>query len=117
MDRNQDVRMTCGDDRTISIAIANQGGVELAGATGRWIMARSAMDGPPLLDKAVAISTDDPPQGYAATMQVPIDSSDTAALAPGWYHHEAGLVLQSGARMLVASGTLRLDPTGTPSPE
>ena len=117
MDRNQNVRMNAGEDRVISIAIANPAATELAGAMGRWVMARSAMDGPPLLDKAVAIVTDAPPEGYAATMQVPIDSSDTAALAPGWYYHEAGLVLQSGARMLVASGTLRLDPTGTPSPE
>jgi hypothetical protein len=41
MERDQNARPAAGDERTLQIALANPGGLDLAGMTARYVVARS----------------------------------------------------------------------------
>jgi hypothetical protein len=115
----QNVRLQAGDDRTLSIAVLNSGSFDMTGMSARYVVARTAFDPrPPLIDKtsAAGITIVLPPNpavpaGYGAVLNVVLDNNDTAALAPGWYYHEAEVTLTDGTVITVMSGDLRLDPS------
>ena len=120
MDRNQNARIAAGDDRLLSIAVANPSGADLTGLQARYILARSAYDPrPPLISKTtgagITISTSNVPPGYALVLQVTLANDDTALLDPGWYYHEASIEQLSGAVSTVMNGQVRLDPTAIAS--
>ena len=117
MDRNQNVRISAGDDRVVSIAVANPAAADLTGAQARYIVSRSPYDPrPPLISKTtgagITIETGaGVPPGYAAVLKVAIGNDDTAELEAGWYYHEAIMTLQSGVNIAVMNGQFRLDPS------
>ena len=111
----QDTRLTVGEARILTIGVTNDAGVDLTGATARYVVVRDPMAPPPaLIEKTspsqIAITV--PPSGpYQLQLQVQLVDSDTNALAPGWYHHETTLQLANGAPITVMEGEFRLDPS------
>jgi len=121
MDYNQDARMSCGEDKTISIAVTNPSGADLTNMVATYIIADSAASPHPAYvsrsstNGGITIVTTALPPGVAAILRVPLHNDDTALMPPGWYYHEATVQLSNGAAMGVMSGTLRLDPSYTAS--
>lgn len=105
----------CGDSRTITIPVLDAAGaaVNLAGATARWWMGKSASaTGTNVyVQKAtgsgITITSAGSPATY--TLNITLAPADTAGLKPGSYYHEAEVVDVSGNVATVTTGTFTLE--------
>lgn len=116
MEREQDARMTAGDSRTLSIAVANTSGASLVGMTARYVVGPSPFGPEPnIIEKlsgtGIEIVTTGLPAGYDVILKVTLAHDDTKDVPPGWYYHEAVCTLASGAIITAMTGQLRIDPS------
>lgn len=104
MQTQQNFALTAGDTHTLEVTVAGAAGVLAQPGTGvRWGIAKTAKD--QAMRTFVGVITN----AQAGRFEVSLAPSDTAALQPGDYYHEAKLIDASGDVATIMSGRLRVN--------
>ena len=111
---NQNIQLAVGEDRVITFTVVDSAGVavSIAASTQTWRVSAHEHSAVNVLQLTGALVGG----GTGGQFSVTIADTDTDALNPGVYYHEAKVTAGSGAETVVAWGTVDLRPARVANP-